>query len=211
MTCVWRALAAAVNVKWTAKKFAQYLLHNNVLAANVCCDRIFPTEAQQRVNQQSISDNVKANRLHKGYNMAGGDPVLFLVCQLFRVSIRCSLHDFVCHYEYVPPLRIEFNVVDAVVAPSAESKNPLTRDSTAAVEQQLVRLFVSFDDAPAIIITKDKNNKTMKARFVRPRGRPLASFTTKKSHKSSGPCLVRIPTLCIVSSWDHLDFESSYG
>lgn len=94
MTCVWDSLiqglqyASVDDVQGiTPITFVRYLKNHNIPARDVYVDNKPLREQEVEENHKAIAELNESN-LMMGYFCSASDPVLILVCSLFRVNIR---------------------------------------------------------------------------------------------------------------------------
>lgn len=91
MSCVWIALIKALPLRnrrrVTPSILFQYIKLHNVETPDITRNGIKLSKQEQAENFKAI-ENLDANCLEKGYDCSTADPLLFLVAQLYGVSIE---------------------------------------------------------------------------------------------------------------------------
>lgn len=84
MSCVFTGLVSALKLNIPAHQFLEYVKAKNTKTIHVTCDGVVPTEQQYNENMGRIRELTTVN---DGYDMSAFDPLLFLVCELYKTSI----------------------------------------------------------------------------------------------------------------------------
>lgn len=98
MTCVWDGLIKGLGQPYTPHSLAVYLKKNNIDTVQVKWQGQKITEKQYQENKEWIS-TINEHGLHHGQDVSSFCPILFLVCQLFNVSIEHRYNGAVIKYE----------------------------------------------------------------------------------------------------------------
>lgn len=88
MSCVWDALRKVLKVdsKITSPRFLEWIQLHNALTIDVSVNDEKVTSKQMEENFMRISALDKDD-INKGYDCSSADPLLILVCQLFKTTI----------------------------------------------------------------------------------------------------------------------------
>lgn len=97
MSCVFTGLIAVLKLSITPVAFIQHIKANNTKTTHVTCDGVSPTEKQYAENIERINE---LTTVHDGYDMSAFDPLLFLVCELYKVSITHVYNGIYHKYVY---------------------------------------------------------------------------------------------------------------
>lgn len=89
MTCFWDSIRGALDLRLTASQFVSDLQSRNVRTSNVKWNGYSLTDRHCEENIAAIACLDPAT-LHDGYLCSGFDPVLFLVAELYQVTIHHS-------------------------------------------------------------------------------------------------------------------------
>ena len=84
----------------SAKQFMGKMKEYNRKTPNVTWQNDKLTEKQQEGNMERI-DNIEVNQIGSGYLCSSFDPLLFLYCELFNVSIDCNFTGTLIKYKNV--------------------------------------------------------------------------------------------------------------
>jgi len=114
MTCVWDSLIKGLknhmksiklkdNIKITPINFVCGLKQNNTRVRDILINNTPLTEQEIEENFEAIRElNVK--KINDGYYCSTSDPVLILVCHLFKCSINHHYNKLIIHYNHSDPL-----------------------------------------------------------------------------------------------------------
>lgn len=94
MTCFWIGILSLLELPQSTDyivKFIQFLKNNNTPTTHILCNDVHITEKQIIENTNAIKE-LDERTIHNGYLCSTFDPVLFLVCELFKISIHHNYH-----------------------------------------------------------------------------------------------------------------------
>lgn len=93
MTCFWDGTLKALGKESSPdhiRLFIRFLKHHNKKTPNIMWNDETLSSLQQEENMKAIS-LIDEMAIHHGYDCSTCDPVLFLVCELFNISVH---HDY---------------------------------------------------------------------------------------------------------------------
>ena len=90
MTCVWEGISDKLHLHMKPSKLLSYIKHNNVITSDVLCNGVVLSELQLHENFNRIK-NLDKKKIGHGYDCSACDPLLCLICKLYKVTI---VHDF---------------------------------------------------------------------------------------------------------------------
>lgn len=99
MSCVWKGLIQKLDLKYKPLTLYNLIKSNNIKTINVMCNGIVPTESQLDENYERI-ECLTQKEVTDGYFCSAFDPLLFLVCQLYKVKIVHNFNHTTITYEY---------------------------------------------------------------------------------------------------------------
>jgi hypothetical protein len=99
MTCVWDSLRKALKIdhKVTSPRFCEWLILHNSLTVDVTVNDEKITSKQLEENFMRISA-LEPDKIGEGYLCSTFDPLLILVCQLFKITI---IHNYLRKHQII--------------------------------------------------------------------------------------------------------------
>ena len=96
MTCVWNGLINKLKLRINAYELCEYVKKNNIIVENVIVNEIVLTEQQKKENIERIKN---IDNIHNGYDMSTCDPLLILICELYKVNIKHQFLNVIIDYK----------------------------------------------------------------------------------------------------------------
>ena len=100
MSCVWKGLIKKLNLHYKPLTLYNVIKHNNLKTLHVFHNGIKPTDQQLEENYERI-EKLNHDEVLNGYYCSSFDPLLFLICELYRVTIMHKYNNTMIIYEYV--------------------------------------------------------------------------------------------------------------
>lgn len=105
MSCVWKGLIKKLNLEYKPLTLYNVIKQNNTKTYNVYHNGLKPSEQQLDENYERI-ERLSQDEVLNGYFCSSFDPLLFLVCELYQVSMVHKYNTTTINYEYVKDAQI---------------------------------------------------------------------------------------------------------
>lgn len=97
MTCVWDGIISSLGLKFSPQEFAIYIKKNNMKTPNITWNGEKLTEKQLDENYERIEE-IKVLKIKNGYYCSSFDPLIFLICELFKTSVIHNYDGYKIYY-----------------------------------------------------------------------------------------------------------------
>ncbi len=128
MSCVWKGLIKKLNLHYKPLTLYNLIKKNNIKTHNVHHNGLKPSEQQLEENYNRI-EKLNHDEVLDGYYCSSFDPLLFLVCELYRVTIMHKYNNVMCIYEYKKSEIDEEDILhskDVIKKKKKKKKNKIT-------------------------------------------------------------------------------------
>ena len=99
MSCVWKGLIKKLNLQYKPLTLYNVIKKNNIRTHNVLHNGTKPSPQQLDENFERI-ERLTQKEVLDGYLCSSFDPLLFLICELYKVNIKHKYCNTVINYEY---------------------------------------------------------------------------------------------------------------
>ena len=100
MTCVWKAIAGALKIKLKPLALFKHIKKYNTLTKDIIWNGQPLTQKLYEQNFKDINSLSDDDIIHaNGYQCGGCDPLLFLIAQIYKVSIEHEYNGHVSRYK----------------------------------------------------------------------------------------------------------------
>lgn len=97
MTCVWNGLINALSLNMKAKDLLKHVQENNIKTSDITWNGEVLTEKNYTENIEWIKC-IKETEIYHGYDCSTCDPLLFLIAQIYNVSIHHNYNGIMIKY-----------------------------------------------------------------------------------------------------------------
>jgi hypothetical protein len=97
MTCVWTGIINALKLKFTPLELLKHVQDHNIKTNDILWNGQILTDRMYEENIEWIK-SIDPNNINHGYDCSTCDPLLFLIAQLYNVSIKHNYNNTMIHY-----------------------------------------------------------------------------------------------------------------